>query len=781
MWRHVGRHVLRLMAIGVVCLLLFLLADRLWPLPDPDRMRSVLVLAEDRTPLRAFADDQGVWRYPVTLDEVSPRYVEALLEYEDRWFYWHPGVNPLALGRAGWQWLTGGRIVSGGSTLTMQVARVLEPHERNLGGKLWQAFRALQLEWRYSKNEILTFYLNLAPFGGPIEGVQTASFAWLHKPASELSYAEAALLAVLPQAPSRLRPDRYPEVAQRYRDKVLRRMASQGVWAQEIVEDAMHEPVVRSRFRQPMMAPLFARRMKEQALAGSQARLQTALDANIQWAVENVLRARTGSLPAKASAGVLVVENQTGYVRGYAGSANFFDADRFGHVDMVQALRSPGSTLKPFLYGMALDDGLLDSASLLSDAPVKLNGYAPQNFFRHFSGAVSMAQALQQSLNIPAVEVLQWVKPAVFVDRLRNGGVTITFPEQTEPNLSVILGGAGTSLEDLVRGFTAFARAGVSIKPRFLPQDPMVERRMLSAGAAWIIQDILREVPPPEGSVNHSSVAWKTGTSYGFRDAWAVGASDAYTVGVWTGRPDGTPLPGSFGAYAAGPILFDIFRALPERASDNVRRRPANVIRADICWPLGARADATAPENCHMRQQAWLLDERVPPTLPNLQQRSWSAGLQTYWVNPATGLRVTSACPAPDRVSRQVAIWPLELWPWLPSSVLEKMQLPGFDPTCPLAQRYAGGVGLAIRNLDASTRLYLPKELGKGQGKGVTVDLQAQGGEGQYFWLVNGEPAGVDRERSGLRYTFTHAGDYDLTVFDAAGAVDKLPIRVVSQ
>ncbi|MEB4592796.1 penicillin-binding protein 1C [Candidatus Thiothrix sp. Deng01] len=777
MWRHVGRHVLRLLAIGVACLLLFLLADRLWPLPDPDRMRSVLVLAEDRTPLRAFADDQGVWRYPVTLDEVSPRYVEALLEYEDRWFYWHPGVNPLALARAGWQWLTGGRIVSGGSTLTMQVARILEPHERNFSGKLWQAFRALQLEWRYSKNEILTFYLNLAPFGGPIEGVQTASFAWLHKPAAELSYAEAALLAVLPQAPSRLRPDRYPEVAQQYRDKVLRRMASQGVWAPEIVEDAMREPVVRSRFRQPMMAPLFARRMKEQAVTGNQARLQTALDANIQWAVENVLRARTGSLPAKASAGVLVVENQTGYVRGYAGSANFFDADRFGHVDMVQALRSPGSTLKPFLYGMALDDGLLDSASLLSDAPVKLDGYAPQNFFRHFSGAVSMAQALQESLNIPAVEVLQWIKPAVFVDRLRNGGVTITFPEQTEPNLSVILGGAGTSLEDLVRGFTAFARAGVSIKPRFLPQEPMVERRMLSAGAAWVIQDILREVPPPEGSVNHASIAWKTGTSYGFRDAWAVGVSDAYTVGVWTGRPDGTPLPGSFGAYAAGPILFDIFRALPEQAGSNVRRRPANVIRADICWPLGGRADATAPENCHMRQQAWLLDERVPPTLPNLQQRSWSAGLQTYWVNPATGLRVTSACSAPDRVSRQVALWPLELWPWLPSSVLAKMQLPAFDPACPPAQRYAGGAELAIRNLDASTRLYLPKE----SGKGVTVDLQAQGGEGQYFWLVNGEPAGVDRERSGLRYTFTRAGDYDLTVFDAAGAVDKLPIRVVSQ
>ncbi|EIJ33281.1 penicillin-binding protein 1C [Thiothrix nivea] len=780
-WKRVGRYSLRLLVAGVVCLLGFLLADRIWPLPDPDRVRSVLILAQDRTPLRAFADSEGVWRYPVTLDEVSPRYVQALLEYEDRWFYRHPGINPLALARAGWQWLEGGRVVSGGSTLTMQVARILDPHERTLSGKLRQMFRALQLEWHYHKDEILTFYLNLAPFGGPIEGVQTASFAWLHKPALELSYAEAALLAVLPQAPSRLRPDRHPELAQQYRDKVLRRMAAQGVWTQETVEDALREPVIRARFRQPMAAPLFAQRMKAQAFATQQARLQTALDANIQWALENVLRTRMGSLPAGASAGVLVVENSTGYVRGYAGSADFFAADRFGHVDMVQAVRSPGSTLKPFLYGMAVDDGLLHSASLLSDVPIRREDYAPQNFFRHFSGAVSLAQALQQSLNIPAVDVLQRLNPASFVARLRNGGVTIRFPGQAEPNLSVILGGAGTTLEDLVRGFTAFAREGVSIKPRFLPAEPLVERRMLSAGAAWIIQDILRAVSPPEGSVNHAGIAWKTGTSYGFRDAWAVGVSDAYTVGVWTGRPDGTPLPGRFGAYAAGPILFDIFRALPGNVNGNVRRRPDNVERVDICWPLGGRADTTAPKHCHVRLQAWTLDGRVPPTLPNVQQYSWSAGLQTYWVNPQTGLRVTSECVVPERVSRQVAMWPLEVQPWLADSVLEKMRLPGFDPACPTSRQYQGGVELAIRNLDASTRLYLPATASGQQTLGVTVDLLAQGGEGQYFWLVNGEPVGIDPERDGLRYTFTRAGDYDLTVFDAAGAVDKMPIRVVSQ
>lgn len=766
--------------MALLGLLLFLLADRLWALPDPERVRSVLILAQDRTPLRAFADNEGVWRYPVTLDDVSPLYVEALLEYEDRWFYQHPGINPLALLRAGWQWLRGGRIISGGSTLTMQVARILEPHERNVGGKLQQIFRALQLEWHYSKAEILTFYLNLAPFGGPIEGVQTASFAWLHKPALELSHAEAALLAVLPQAPSRLRPDRFPEFAQRYRDKVLRRMATQGIWSQAAVADAMNEPVMRSRFQQPMIAPLFAERMKAQAFAANVARLQTTLDANAQWAVDNVLRTRVSSLPEKASIGVLVVENRTGYVRAYAGSADFYNAERFGHVDMVQALRSPGSTLKPFLYGMALDDGLVHSASLLSDVPVKLEDYAPQNFMRRFSGAVSVTQALQQSLNIPAVDVLQRLTPANFVARLRNGGVVITFPEQAEPNLSVILGGAGTTLEDLVRGFTAFAREGISIKPRFVADEPLVERRMLSAGAAWIIQDSLRAIPAPEGSVNAAGIAWKTGTSYGFRDAWAVGVSDAYTVGVWTGRPDGTPLPGSFGAAAAGPILFDVFHALPQQVVAHTRRRPAEVTQIDICWPLGESAATTAPEHCHVRQQAWILDGRIPPTLPNLQHYSWSAGLQTYWINPLTGLRVTAACNAPQRVARQVAQWPLELHPWLANTLLEKIRLPDFDASCPPGSQYQGGTQLAIRHLDASSRLYLPKTV-RQQAGGVTLDLLAEGGVGQYFWLVNGESAGVDATQQGLRYTFTKAGDYELTVFDTAGAVDKITIRVISQ
>lgn len=768
---------------GVMLLALFVLADYLWPLPDPERVHSIVILSEDRTPLRAFADTKGVWRYPVTLDEVSPLYVQALLEYEDHWFYYHPGINLLSLMRAAGQWLRHGKVVSGGSTLTMQVARILEPHNRDLAGKLRQMFRALQLEWHYSKPQILTFYLNLAPFGGPIEGVQTASYAWLHKPARQLSHAEAALLAILPQAPSRLRPDRNPALAQQFRDKVLKRMAVRGIWPENTVQEAMTEPVLASRFRQPLLAPLFAQRLKGRALLDQVSRLRTALDSNMQWAVENVVRNRLASLPPKASVGVLVVENASGYVRAYAGSADFASRARAGQVDMVQALRSPGSTLKPFLYGMALDDGLIHSASLLSDVPLRVEGYAPRNFFRDFSGPVSAEEALQQSLNVPAVDLLQRLTPAGFAARLQGGGVALVLPEHTEPNLSIILGGAGTRLEDLVRGFTALARGGMSIAPRFVPDDPVVERRMVSPGAAWIVADVLRHIAPPEGAINTRQIAWKTGTSYGFRDAWAIGTDNQYTVGIWTGRPDGTPLPGRMGAYAAGPILFDVFRALPKVVSSvaqTTRLRPPEVSLVDICWPLGTRAETTLPEHCHVRHQAWVLDDHVPPTLPNREQAAWSAGIRTYWINPLTGLRVRADCDTPSRQVREYAQWPVEVQPWLPAGLLDKMKLPSWDAGCPATLALQAESGLKIRHLDATTRLYLPPPSAGQAQAGVSIDLMADGGQGARTWLINGEVAGVDATSQGLRHAFTQAGDYEVTVLDIAGAVDKVNIQVIS-
>ncbi|WP_291378717.1 penicillin-binding protein 1C [Achromobacter sp. UBA5777] len=598
-------------------LALLLVLDFAFPPPLPkQRDTSTLVVAADGTPLRAFADAEGVWRYPASTDSVSPLYLQALLTYEDRWFWRHPGINPLAILRASGQLLRGGRIVSGGSTLTMQVARILDPHTRTPWGKLKQMLRAVQLEVHLSKQQILALYLERAPYGGTIEGVEAASWAYLGKPAAQLSHAEAALLAVLPQAPSRLRPDRHPEAAQKARDKVLSRMAELGAWTAEEVEDARIENVVARSLRPPLHAALLAQRLH--SAHPGQARIQSSIDIGLQRTLEERVASYFSTLPERTSAALLVVDNQTLQARAYVGTLAFGDRQRLGHVDMVQAWRSPGSTLKPFLYAMALDDGLIHSESLLIDAPMSFGGYAPGNFQAAFAGPISVAQALQRSLNVPAVDLLDRVGPASFASVMLTGGVKLRMPAGAEPNLSLILGGGGTTLEELVGAYRALARDGISGRPRLTAEQPVVESRMMSPGAAWIVRDILEGGGHPDRPFYQSGnpgrqLAWKTGTSFGFRDAWAVGVTDRWTIGVWVGRPDGTPNPGFFGANVAAPLLQDIVAALPEGAQQ-VRVRPETVQAVVTCWPLGYRLGSEPSGACPEQRAAWMLNETAPPS-----------------------------------------------------------------------------------------------------------------------------------------------------------------------
>ncbi|WP_150571371.1 penicillin-binding protein 1C, partial [Pseudomonas fluorescens] len=591
--RHRALRVLQTSIAGALLLVgLLWLADRIWPLPMPADDLARVVLAEDGTPLWRFADADGVWRYPVSPDEVSPLYLQALLTYEDRWFYRHPGVNPLALARAAWLNLSGGRVVSGGSTLSMQVARLLDPHERTLAGKSRQLWRTLQLEWHLSKQQILQIYLNRAPFGGTLQGVAAASWAYLGKSPKQLTPAEAALLAVLPQAPSRLRPDRHPQRAQQARDKVLQRLGEYQVWSAQQVAEAREEPLLLAPRQEPALAPLLARRLNT---ANSPPLIRTTLDASLQRRLEDLLLGWRARLPERTSAAILVVETQTMATRAYIGSIDIGDARRFGHVDMVHALRSPGSTLKPFLYGMALDDGLIHSESLLQDVPRRYGDYRPGNFSMGFSGPVSASSALALSLNLPAVQLLEAYGPKRFAAQMRMAGMPLILPPLAEPNLSLILGGAGSRLEDLVGGYAALARAGQSAQVRLQPQDPLLERRLLSPGAAWIIRRILSGQARPDRDphaelVQRPQLAWKTGTSYGFRDAWSVGVGPRYLIGVWIGRPDGTPVPGQFGLASAAPLMLQVHDLLSNRDSQRgirppVEQVPASVGVAAICWP----------------------------------------------------------------------------------------------------------------------------------------------------------------------------------------------------
>jgi penicillin-binding protein 1C len=756
-----------------------LLLDRLFPLPLPDpNSGSTVVLARDGTPLRAFPDRDGVWRYPVGIEDVSPLYVEALLTYEDRWFWRHPGVNPLALARAFGQWIVHRRLVSGGSTLTMQVARILDGTPHSAGGKLRQIARALQLEAHLSKREILTLYLQRAPFGGTLEGVEAASWAYLGKPAARLSRAEAALLAVLPQAPSRLRPDRNADAARAARDKVLDRMAALGAWTQAQVHDARIESVAARSLQPPLAAALLAERLHAEQPAAR--RIATTIDAGLQHALEGRVTDYLARLPERTSAALLVVDNATLEARAYVGSAAFGDEARLGHVDMVRAWRSPGSTLKPFLYGLALDDGLIDSESLLIDAPQSFGDYRPGNFGLAYNGPVGAAEALRLSLNVPAVDLIGRIGPARFAARLAHAGLELRLPRGVAPNLSVILGGAGVRLEDLAGAYTALNRGGVAGRVRYSADAALTERRLLSDGAAWIVRDILEANPRPgyaPGTFDPGSrprVAWKTGTSYGFRDAWAVGATRAYTVAVWIGRPDGTPLPGQYGAVTALPLLFQVVDSLPRGAlAATPQPPPASVTQAEVCWPLGLAFDPANAGLCHQKRTAWILDGVIPPTLPERDATSWSAGLVNLRVD-ANGARLSAACARSTARELQIARWPALAYPWLSRDLRHRASLP------PLA------AGCANDGLDASQPLRIDGladnaaiARAPNSDKPAIVRLRALGTTGEVLWLVNGRLEAETRGAQAFEHAFEQAGPQTVTALAASGAWAQLQVRVL--
>lgn len=771
------RMAIRMLLASVIALLLLAILDLSFPPPLPESTSgATLVVARDGRPLRAFADSGGVWRYPVHTQQVSPRYIEALIGYEDRRFRWHPGVDPIALLRAAGQALWNGRVISGGSTLTMQVARILEPHARTPLGKLRQSLRALQLERRLSKDEILALYLNHAPFGGPIEGVEAASRAYLGKPSTQLSHAEAALLAVLPQAPSRLRPDRHARRAQAARDKVLARLAENGIWPASVIDEARGEPVVSRQLSAPMLAPLLAERLRNETDGTGLA--QSTIDADLQAQIEARVEAWAQRMPPRTSIAVLLVENTSMQALAYIGSARFGDAESNGHVDMVRAFRSPGSTLKPFLYGLALEQGLVHSESLLIDAPQDFDGYRPGNFDQRFRGPVSVSEALQASLNVPAVALLQATGPERFTARLAHAGLPLRLPHAARPNLTMVLGGTEARLEDLVSAFAALQRGGLAAPVELQPDKPLQERRLLSEGAAWIVREMLANAPRPGEAGGrferggHPNLAFKTGTSYGFRDAWAVGAAPVATIGVWVGRPDGTPLPGQYGAISALPLLLALVDGLPSALRSAASPRPSSVEARDICWPLGLAADDTPTEHCQRRREAWVLDRTLPPTLQPVGEVVLP--VLAVRLDPSNGLRLSPGCREDVAGElRQIARWPVLAQPWLAPQERRSMQPPPLAPGCKenlelLASLRIEGIDEGSVLSPAPPRRVPPR-----------LRLRANGTALRVHWLMNGRLVGETLGAARLDLQLEEAGDQRLVALDSAGRHASVGFRVL--
>lgn len=539
-----------------------LVLDRAFP-PDLARLHATgteILDREGRT-LSVLPAPGGIWRLATGVEDVPPHLVELLIAAEDRRFRYHPGVDPLALARAALQWVRAGRVVSGGSTLTMQAARLLEPRPRTLRSKAIEILRALQLEARFSKGEILGIWLTLAPQGGNLEGVRAGALAWFGRPAAALGPAEAALLVAIPRRPEALRPDRHPGRAMAARNALLlRRAAGAAGITRADTQFALAAPVPDRRRPMPRLAPHLAR---ELARGGAEPRIASTLDLPLQRGLEEIAASALEGLPERASLAMIVAELRSREVRALVGG-EFGAEGRAGALDLTRAVRSPGSALKPVLYALAFEAGIAAPDTLLTDLPRRFGGYAPENFDRGFAGRITVADALRQSLNLPAVALLAELGPLRFASALKAAGAPPRLPPGADPSLPLALGGLGTTLREMVALYAALGDGGRAAPLRLAPGPAPAGRAVFEPRAASLAAGILVDAFPGGGP---PGIAWKTGTSWGGRDAWAMGLDARHVAGVWVGRPDGTPLIhgplGATGARIALPLLARIFERLP--------------------------------------------------------------------------------------------------------------------------------------------------------------------------------------------------------------------------
>ncbi len=571
--------------------LLFLILHLLFPLPDKMEY-STLITDNKGEVIHAFLTKDEKWRMKTELEEISPLLRKTIVQKEDKYFYYHIGINPFAVTRAFFMNVFQLKRTSGASTITMQVARALEPKRRNLANKIIEMFRALQLEWTYSKAEILQLYLNLVPYGGNIEGVKSASILYFGKNPNHLSLAEITALSIIPNRPSSLVMGKNNDEIIRQRNKWLHRFAKEKIFTAKEIEDALAEPLTAVRMVVPKRLPHLSYKLKQ----SGDVNIQTTIDFNTQQKIEKLVGdyVRSQRLSNIRNASIMIIDNETHRVIAYVGSGDFKDTTDGGQVNGAAAVRQPGSTLKPLLYGLCFDEGLLTPKKMMNDVPVNYAGYAPENYDKNFKGPVTVEYALEHSLNIPAVKALNMLGKERMIETLSRMGFKQIQAKQKSLGLSLILGGCGTTLEQLTGMYSSFANEGIYYQPSFVMGDSSFQRkRILSADASYMITDILSRINRPDFPISWDAtarlprIAWKTGTSYGRRDAWSIGYNKKYTVGVWVGNFSGVGSSHLSGAETATPLLFRIFNTLDYDADREWFTPPKDLEQRMVCSETG--------------------------------------------------------------------------------------------------------------------------------------------------------------------------------------------------
>jgi len=735
--------------------------DRLFPFPV-ERLEpppSTRVLDRGGKPLRFFLAGDGMWRFPLTLDEISPDLIAAMIDSEDRHFYRHPGINPLSILRALWSNVRHGRIVSGASTIPMQVARMAAPGPRTVGTKAVEAFRALQLCAHFSKDRILQWYVNLAPFGSNVVGVGAASWHYFGKDPRTLSLGEIALLSVLPRAPTRYNPLKNPSLARTVRDRVLVRFAAHGVFDSARIAESRARPLLASRTAVPQGAPHFSLWVRSRL--PDQGVIRSSLDARAQGIVEALVGGRMDSLRREAidNAAVVVLDIRSREVLAYVGSADFWDPSRQGQVDNALSRRSPGSTLKPLLYALAFDQGHLVPGSMLLDVPTDFAGYMPENYGQNFQGLISARMALATSLNVPAARLLARTGLVPFHDLLRRAGLSTLDKPAVHYGLPLALGGCEVRLLELTNAYATLAAGGVHqpVQPLSGTKAPQ-GTQILSPEASSMVLDILAMTRRPnlpdawEVTVGTPAVAWKTGTSFGHRDAWAVGVNRDLAIGVWVGNPDGSQCKDISGARHAGPLLFDLFRTLSPGTTQLPSFPAPGLQRMPVCATSGERPGPLCPTTVSAAIAG-------TTTLPVCGMH------KRIFVDQDTGLRLHGDCLL-ARPSRQetALVWPAELVAYRRAQGSSLPGLPRVHPDCPDVPEETGPV---IQSPSPGTP-YLTRPEAPPEFQRLALSAAPSTGAQLHYWYVDGRYVGRESPETPC-FIPLEDGSHDVMVTDDLG------------